>query len=251
MKLGAGAGWVARRYRVCCARCVTRAVPKQPSDYISAARQPLRCRCWHSPKVNEHSLQQLSALLEAQQSSRRLSLPPLSFYLRQKDMPEGEFKLVKMQLNGSNVRETVIKLLHACEMPTNYVDKIPASLPKHDFREWIYENSVIAKDKYESTRATRDQVRALIDSLCNTYGIKEVKFDDGWNISHIRGSLQSLASLASQHSKAMSNLEVSAIQYCTHLRQLITTVGDFYGRGHKFATSVPDSLTKYEIVVEP
>lgn len=41
-------------------------------------------------KTNENSLQQLSALLEAQQSSRTMSIPALPFYLRQKDMPEGK-----------------------------------------------------------------------------------------------------------------------------------------------------------------
>lgn len=46
----------------------------------------------------------------------------------------GDFKLVKIQLNGSNVRETVIQVLHACDIPTNYVDKIPPSQPKPDFK---------------------------------------------------------------------------------------------------------------------
>lgn len=40
-------------------------------------------------KINESSLQQLSALLEAQQSSKRMPMQPLPFYLRKKDMPEG------------------------------------------------------------------------------------------------------------------------------------------------------------------
>ncbi|KAM3964248.1 T-cell activation inhibitor, mitochondrial [Aphomia sociella] len=307
-------------------------------------------------KINENSLQQLSALIEAQQSSQRLSVPPLSFYLRQKNMPEGEFKLIRVNLNGNNVRETVVKVLNACDMSTKFVDKIPKSPPiikkrgpifskayqeySEDFEnvsrmkrkvqekkainnivEWIFENSSMAKEKYESTSATRDQVKSLIDHLCNTYGIKEVKYDNGWNISHIRGALQSLVSLATQHSNEMSNLEgriialgqftgvsldgdvflniidvrnewlslikkvsqedsaladipkyekalssilrdihicrrkfmpkVSAFQYCNHLRQLITTIGDFYGRGNKFPSSVPESLSKYEIVVEP
>lgn len=307
-------------------------------------------------KINESSLQQLSALLEAQQSSRRLSIPPLSFYLRQKNMPEGEFKLVKISLNGNNVRETVAKVLNACDMSTKLLDKIPKSTPKMDISnpdfekayqkytedfenitrikrkieerkainnivEWILENSATAKEKYESTFATRDQVQSLKDHLCNTYGIKEVKHDNGWNISHIRGALQSLVSLATQHSNEMTNLEgriialgqftgvsldgdvylniidvrnewlslikkvsqedsalieipkyekalssilrnihicrrkfmpkVSAFQYCNHLRQLITSIGDFYGRGNKFPSTVPESLSKYQIVVEP
>ncbi|XP_068632591.1 T-cell activation inhibitor, mitochondrial isoform X2 [Battus philenor] len=306
-------------------------------------------------KTNENSLQQLSALIEAQQSSRCISVPALPFYLRQKDMPEGQFKFVTIKLNGNNVRETVVKVLNACDISTNYVDKIPKSPMKPEYNKsdfakayqeynnefeqasrmkrkvkekkainniiWVHENSKLAKDKYESTKATRDHVKSLTEDLCKTYGIKEVKYDSGWNISHIRGALQSLVSLASQHSKDMSNLKgrtialgqftgvsldgdvflniidvrnewlslikkvsqedgalsqipnyekalssilrdihicrrkfmpkVSATQYCNHLRQLVTSIGDFYGRGKKFPPTVPESLSKYEIVVEP
>ncbi|XP_063531922.1 T-cell activation inhibitor, mitochondrial [Cydia strobilella] len=308
-------------------------------------------------KINENSLQQLSALIEAQQSSRRMSIPPLAFYLRQKDMAEGEFKLVRIQLNSSDVRETVVKVLSACDISTKYIDKIPKSPQKNNtfskenftkaykeysvefekvarmkrkvqekkavenLIEWIYDNSATARSKYEATSATRGQVKSLIDHLCSTYGIKEVKYDGGWNISHIRGALQSLVALASQHSQHMSNLtgrtialgqftgvsldgdvflniidvrnewlslikkvsqedsaltqiphyeealssilrnihicrrkfmpKVSAHQYCSHLRQLITSIGDFYGRGKKIPASVPESLSKYQIVVEP
>ncbi|KAI8422589.1 hypothetical protein MSG28_006377 [Choristoneura fumiferana] len=152
--------------------------------------------------------------------------------------------------------------------------------------------------------------------------IENVKYDSGWNISLIRGALQSLVALASQHSQLMNNNltgrtialgqftgvsldgdvflniidvrnewmslikkvsqedsaltqiphyeealsgilrdihicrrkfmpKVSAHQYCSHLRQLITSIGDFYGRGKKIPSSVPESLRKYEIVVEP
>lgn len=45
--------------------------------------------------------------------------------------------------------------------------------------------------------------------------------------------------------------KVSATQYCNHLRQLITSIGDFYGKGKKFGELVPECLEKYEIVVEP
>lgn len=306
-------------------------------------------------KVNENSLQQLSALIEAQQSSRNVVIPVLPFYLRQKDMTEGNFKLVKIHLNSKDVRDTVVKILNACDISTNYVDKIPRRSSNINDRrkdltkayeeynsefqkatemkrkvdekkaidniiEWIYENSDQGKKKYEMTRATREQVQSLIEHLCKTYGIKEVKYESGWNISHIRGALQSLASMASQYSKYMGNLKgrtivlgqftgvsldgdvflniidvrnewlslikkvnledsalteipnyekalssilrdihicrrkfmpkVSAAQYCSHLRQLITSIGDFYGCGKKVPESVPESLSKYEIVVE-
>lgn len=157
-------------------------------------------------KINENSLQQLSALIEAQQSSRRMSIPPLSFYLRQKDMAEGEFKLVRIQLNSSDVRETVVKVLSACDISTKYIDKIPKSPQKNNnfskenftkaykeysaefekvarmkrkvqekkavenLIEWIYDNSATARSKYEATTATRDQVKSLMDHLCSTYG---------------------------------------------------------------------------------
>lgn len=38
----------------------------------------------------------------------------------------------------------------------------------------MYENSTEAKEKYNLTQATRQQVKSLIEELCNTYGIKEV-----------------------------------------------------------------------------
>ncbi|XP_050347357.1 T-cell activation inhibitor, mitochondrial [Nymphalis io] len=307
-------------------------------------------------KINENSLQLLSALIEAQQSSKNMAIPVLPFYLRQKDMPDGNFKLVKIHLNSKNVRETVVKVLSACDISTHYIDKIPRSPTKsdgskidftrayeeynRDFQkatdmkqkvekkkaitniiDWVYENSDDGKEKYELTRATRHQVTTLIENLRKTYGIKEVKYDSGWNISHIRGALQSLTAMASQYSKYMGNLKgrtialgqftgvsldgdvflniidvrnewlslikkvdqedtalteipnyekalssilrdihicrrkfmpkVSAAQYCSHLRQLITSIGDFYGNGKKIPESVPESLNKYEIVVEP
>lgn len=37
------------------------------------------------------------------------------------------------------------------------------------------ENSAVAKEKYESTNATRNQVDSLIERLCKSYGIKEVR----------------------------------------------------------------------------
>lgn len=46
----------------------------------------------------------------------------------------GNFKLVKINLNSKNVRETVVKILNACDISTNYVDKIPRSSSKNYYR---------------------------------------------------------------------------------------------------------------------
>lgn len=40
--------------------------------------------------------------------------------------------------------------------------------------EWVFANSRDAKNKYELTAATREQVQSLIDNLCKTHGIKQV-----------------------------------------------------------------------------
>ncbi|XP_045494594.1 T-cell activation inhibitor, mitochondrial isoform X2 [Colias croceus] len=275
---------------------------------------------------------------------------------RYKLIYKGQFELVNIKLDSNNVRETVVKVLNACDISTSYIDKIPRTQDRkqqfsEDFNkayekykdefdkatqmkrkveekravsniiEWVLDNSKIAREKYDSTQATRNQVESLIAELRKSYGIKEVKYDSGWNISHIRGALQSLTSMASQHPQHMINLKdrtialgqftgvsldgdvflniidvrhewlslikkvsqedsalteipnyekalssilrnihicrrkfmpkVSAAQYCSHLRQLITSIGDFYGRGRKIPDSVPESLSKYEIVVEP
>lgn len=46
----------------------------------------------------------------------------------------GAFKLVKIQLNGHDVRETIVKVLNACEISTTYIDKIPHTPLKAEFR---------------------------------------------------------------------------------------------------------------------
>lgn len=42
----------------------------------------------------------------------------------------GDFRHINIHLSGNSVRETVIKVLSACNISTKYVDKIPRSPPK-------------------------------------------------------------------------------------------------------------------------
>lgn len=37
----------------------------------------------------------------------------------------GQFELVKIMLDSNDVRETVVKVLNACDISTSYIDKIP------------------------------------------------------------------------------------------------------------------------------
>lgn len=204
-------------------------------------------------KVNENSLKHLSALLEAQRDSRQrdssLQIPSLTFYLRNEKLQNGNFKQVQIRLSGNNVRATVVKILSACEISTAYVDKIPKTTASergrsrkktmNEYREmdetfsdlggmeqkikeargaqnviqWIKENSKSARDKYESTQATRDQVDAMLLQLNKSFGIKEVKWDNSWNISHIRGAVQSFLNLALQRPLDMKNLKGRTVAF--------------------------------------
>ncbi|XP_077284718.1 T-cell activation inhibitor, mitochondrial isoform X2 [Arctopsyche grandis] len=192
--------------------------------------------------VNENSLKQLSALLEAQQTKTLLPSTTLSFYLREKSQPKGNFKLINIILSGNNVRQSVLAVLKACQLPTDYVDKISKPIPKsnnfktfgyntpfdendpfytsfimkeqvsrvkdlNSLNSWVKKNYSSARTKYDSTKATRDHISELQNSLTTKYLLKEIKWDSGWNVSHIRGSLQSFNALATQHPFEMSNLK--------------------------------------------
>ncbi|CAD7078871.1 unnamed protein product [Hermetia illucens] len=80
--------------------------------------------------VNEESLKNLSAHIEALQQKRSGHVAPkeLPFYVRHSDVEKRDtFKLVKISLGRSNDTKVVIKrILESCNLPTDYVDKIKA-----------------------------------------------------------------------------------------------------------------------------
>lgn len=158
----------------------------------------------------------------------------------------GHFKLVKIYLKDPSLRETVATILKSCQLSTEYVDNIPkctdikqqttfrpqrgnidfTNLDENDplfthilvkrrvretmdsftLRRWLNKNYKIAIDRYETHKPLREEIERLKKELQAQFGLKEVRFDCGWNETHFRGCLQSFKALADQHAYKMHAL---------------------------------------------
>lgn len=163
----------------------------------------------------------------------------------------GHFKLVKIYLKDPSLRATVITILKSCELSTEYVDNIPKctkqsttfqprnsnveftdidendplfarvkikrrikeTLDSFTLRRWLSRNYKAALDRYEKHRPVKEEIRRLKKELQVEFGLKEVRFDCGWNETHFRGCLQSFKALADQHPHTMHELRGSVIFY--------------------------------------
>ncbi|XP_024086015.1 T-cell activation inhibitor, mitochondrial isoform X2 [Cimex lectularius] len=193
--------------------------------------------------TNENSLQVLSSYIQTLQQNRPPRPATLKFYLR----PQGVTLDKDIKLVQKDLRKTVVSILSTCNLPTTYVDNIaPALNPsssryhmneafrqrvyyyEHDLRKemgfqmeeeiemakgaetlltWLSKNVDSAKEKLARCKPVREDVQRLQDSLCSDFGIKEVRWECGWNITHFRGCLQSFQTLAEHHMDAMSVLK--------------------------------------------
>lgn len=93
--------------------------------------------------VNENSLKQLSLILETLQQKQPIRPTILPFYLRSKDEKEvkaGKFTLVKIQLKERDLRQAILSILKACDLPTTFIDKIeeqkPPPVAKYKSKYW-------------------------------------------------------------------------------------------------------------------
>ncbi|RZC31974.1 T-cell activation inhibitor, mitochondrial, partial [Asbolus verrucosus] len=195
--------------------------------------------------INENSLKQLSSIIEMLQAKRWIKPTSLQFYLRDKKCEEGSFRLIRIHINERDVREAVLTILKTCDLPTEYVDKIPKPpKPKEtvrvnsstiDFskineddpvfgpivmrqrmdeakealklRNWLAKNRKSALEKNEANRPLREEVDRLRKAIAKEWKLTDVRWDCGWNATHFRGCLQSFMSLAEQHPEVMHILK--------------------------------------------
>jgi len=140
----------------------------------------------------------------------------------------------------------VTSILSTCDLPTTYVDSLAPPKPspsgksefqRHEFKrrvynfeddpnmgyemkkdinkvkgneallEWLTRNVSSANDKLKACEPTREEVKRLQASLCDSLSLKEVVWDCGWNITHFRGCLQAFEALALHHKEEMSTLK--------------------------------------------
>ncbi|XP_044266173.1 T-cell activation inhibitor, mitochondrial [Tribolium madens] len=196
--------------------------------------------------INENSLKQLSSIMEMLQAKRWIKPASLQFYLRDKKCEEGTFRLIKIYISERDIREAVLTILRACDLPTEYVDKIPkppepkketvrintnnidfSKVNENDpifgpivmrqkineakealkLKNWLVKNYQSALEKLEANRPLREEVDRLRKKIAQQWKLTDVRWDCGWNVTHFRGCLQSFMSLAEQHPEVMHVLK--------------------------------------------
>lgn len=179
--------------------------------------------------INENSLQQLSSFIERVQSRKPLQPCTLQFYLRE-NKNNGKFRLVQIPLQERNIRNTIHTILKTCNLSTEYLDSVAPEPQRYEpiqqqmypneydifglvkvkrkiekvkeaetLRQWLEENYKSALEKYEANKPLRKDIESICKEICENLGVKEIKWDCGWNEMHFRGCLQSFRALANDH----------------------------------------------------
>lgn len=192
----------------------------------------------------------LSSYIEGIQNRRYPSPCSLQFYIRPKQEQTDVFKLVKIMLRDNDIRKTILTLLKSCDLPTDYVEKIPkerkhinvfeinySNMSKIDpifgpivmqnivneeregqvLMKWLKENYLIAIQKSNLNRPIRKDVEKLKQLVLEKVRVSKIIWDCGWNETHFRGCLQSFIALAEQNSDAMDILKgIHCFLYIPH-----------------------------------
>lgn len=186
-------------------------------------------------------MKQLSSYIENLQSRRFIVPCNLQFYIKikQNSNDNNVLRPIRIFLKENDIRKVVLHLLKSCDLPTDYVDKIPVQKSKTDNfqinfdnlrkvdplhgpiimeeeirkkREqltlcaWLDENYTLAKEKSDDSKPIRDEILRLKQAILDKWEVLEVKWDCGWNETHFRGCLQSFHALAEQHPISMNIL---------------------------------------------
>ena len=189
-------------------------------------------------------MKQLSSYIENLQSQRFISPCNLQFYIKIKQNNGNDnnntLRPIRIFLKENDIRQVVLHLLKSCDLPTDYVDKIPVHKNKTDnfqinfdnlrkvdplhgpiimqeeikkkreqltLCEWLEENYTIAREKSHDSKPIRDEILRLKQAILDTWQVLEVKWDCGWNETQFRGCLQSFYALAEQHPVSMNILK--------------------------------------------
>lgn len=64
-----------------------------------------------------------------------------------------------------------------------------------------------ALDKYTANDPLRKDIDIITADICENLGVKEVRWDCGWNELHYRGCLKSFKALANDHPDNMNVLK--------------------------------------------
>lgn len=77
--------------------------------------------------------------------------------------------------------------------------RIKETLDSFTLRRWLSRNYKTAVERHEKYIPLHEEIGRLKRELQAEFGLKEIRFDCGWNETHFRGCLQSFKALADQH----------------------------------------------------
>ncbi|XP_030756379.1 T-cell activation inhibitor, mitochondrial [Sitophilus oryzae] len=109
--------------------------------------------------INETSLQQLSSVLEALQSSKYSRPITLPFYVKNRSDPNEAVRLIKIYLKEPDIETTIVNILKACNLPTEHLEHLVESNGKeksqniYNEKEWV---SVRYKNEYDFTKMNKN-----------------------------------------------------------------------------------------------
>ncbi|XP_073838009.1 T-cell activation inhibitor, mitochondrial [Musca autumnalis] len=72
--------------------------------------------------------------------------------------------------------------------------------------DWIAENSNLAKQRAQDLKPLKRDVEVLQKAVIENLGLKDARYDCGWNFEHFRGCLKTLERLASLHKDHVKHL---------------------------------------------
>ncbi|XP_065360096.1 T-cell activation inhibitor, mitochondrial isoform X2 [Calliphora vicina] len=72
---------------------------------------------------------------------------------------------------------------------------------------WITDNAVLAKTRSKELESLKADVFKLQKVLIENLGLKDARYDCGWNFEHYRGCLKTLERLATMHEEHMKHLK--------------------------------------------
>lgn len=84
--------------------------------------------------------------------------------------------------------------------------RVKETLDSFTLRKWLNSNYKLALERYEQHKPMREDIGRLRKALCEEWGLKDVRFECGWNETHFRGCLLSFKGLTDQHPNIMHRL---------------------------------------------
>jgi len=184
---------------------------------------------------NEKSLKTLKNYVETMANEKKRPNPKdVQFYVKPRTLQQKERNILqslKIRLVDTRLREAVLTILRAAELPTGYVDAIPekkmesVEKPKDMFTDpfeedepqgqqassfsstdkrqpllgWLQANMSVARQRLSRHEPIRLETERLQGEICYKYELEDILWDCGWETVHRRGVVEAFHALVLQY----------------------------------------------------